>query len=596
VVKECIHWIPPVSGHACLQVELFIDGYEPQRSQRNLDVAEPLQPGGSDKLVFPVGNPFQQPVTITLGLIPHVDGWLFRLEPEILTDVKPAEFREVALTVMPGDLPEDGMPIVDVEAHADGRLIGGFRKIYRPPVPIHRPKDPIYAESEIGVDPYPVIPGQPAKLSVEVRNPTDEPRIVMATFSIAPFGIGLPFKEDYISPNPIRIYVPPHGAARGHVVWTPPEWRGKFCVRVELQDEGHRPVWSQRNIDVAEPLRPGEPHSLTFQVGTWPYSEPVTITLGLINHKREWGASLSKDLLVNVQPGEPVSVTLTVSPPEDAELGSGLPILDVEAYVEGRLLGGFRKLDIPPVPLHKPHEKDYAETEMTIEPDPPQVGEEAKVTVELQNNGSMTSTVLLEFGWAQFGMGIPFTTTGMVPPGQALEIGPVATATTWVTWRPVYSGPHCIQVRLQDPTNGYREMISRRNVEVAEPPPCGETRVFTFTVYNDSPFTATVEIGLISFNVPADWEVTVLPSDTLTLGPFDEGVVTVTVRIPCAGSREALLARQELAALQEEAGSVPTIDVEGYVDGELVGGIELQFPSAVPEGWEIYLPLIMKNH
>jgi len=378
-------------------------------------------------------------------------------------------------------------------------------------------------------------------------------------------------------------------------MWTPPDWRGKFCVRVELQEEGHRPVWSQRNIDVAEPLRPGVPHTLVFPVGSWPYTEPVTITLGLINYKREWGASLSEDLLVNVQPGELVSVSLTVSPTEDAVLGTGMPILDVEAYVEGRLLGGFRKLDIPPIPLHKPHEKEYAETELTIEPDPPQVDEEARVTIELQNNGSMTSTVLLEFGWAQFGMGIPFTTTGMIPPIRSLEIGPVATATTWVTWRPVYSGPQCVQVRLQDPTNAYREMISRRNVEVAEPPPCDETRVFTFTVYNDSPFPATVEMGLISFNVPADWEVTVLPSDTLTLGPFEEGVVTVTVRIPCAGSREALLARQELAALQEESGSVPTIDVEGYIEGELVGGIELQFPSAVPEGWQIYLPLIVKN-
>jgi hypothetical protein len=122
------------------------------------------------------------------------------------------------------------------------------------------------------------------------------------------------------------------------------------------------------------------------------------------------------------------------------------------------------------------------------------------------------------------------------------------------------------------------------------------TQVFTFTVYNDSPFQATVDIGLISFNVPADWEVTVVPSDTLTLEPFGEGVVTVSVKIPCPDTRQALLERQEMAALQEEAGSVPTIDVEGYIEGKRVGGIEIQFTGVLPRPpGEIYLPLIFRN-
>jgi len=39
---------------------------------------------------------------------------------------------------------------------------------------------------------------------------------------------------------------------------------------------------------------------------------------------------------------------------------------------------------------------------------------------------------------------------------------------------------------------------------------------------------------------------------------------------------------------------VPTIDVEGYVGGELVGGIEIQFEGQ--EGRTIYLPVVSKNH
>ena len=70
-----------------------------------------------------------------------------------------------------------------------------------------------------------------------------------------------------------------------------------------LEMAGHEPIWSQRNIDVGEPLRPGVPHDLTFRVGGWPHTEPVTIELGLINHRERWEVDLSKDRLVGVQPG-----------------------------------------------------------------------------------------------------------------------------------------------------------------------------------------------------------------------------------------------------------------------------------------------------
>ena len=46
-------------------------------------------------------------------------------------------------------------------------------------------------------------------------------------------------------------------------------------------------------------------------------------------------------------------------------------------------------------------------------------------------------------------------------------------------------------------------------------------------------------------------------------------------------------------ALQAESGGVPIIDVEGYIDGKLMGGIELQFG---PEpGYQLYLPMTAKQ-
>jgi len=113
--------------------------------------------------------------------------------------------------------------------------------------------------------------------------------------------------------------------------------------------------------------------------------------------------------------------------------------------------------------------------------------------------------------------------------------------------------------------------------------------VYTFTVQNYNPFTATIEIGIISFDVPAGWIVTTEPSQTLKLGPNSEGVVTVTVEIPCS------LALQETYALQEEIGGTPTIDVEAYKNGELVGGIELQLPEAAQDDFTIYLPVVLRD-
>ena len=143
----------------------------------------------------------------------------------------------MTLTVIPpAELPEDGTPIVDVEAFVKGELIGGFRKIYRPPVPIHRPKDPIYAESEIFIHPYPPRAHEPMEVGAEIRNPTSEPQIVQVTFSYANFGIGLPFNPIH---EQIEVEVPPEGVVRPIITWIPPEG-GLWCIQVELAIPGHK--------------------------------------------------------------------------------------------------------------------------------------------------------------------------------------------------------------------------------------------------------------------------------------------------------------------------------------------------------------------
>ena len=82
------------------------------------------------------------------------------------------------------------------------------------------------------------------------------------------------------------------------------------------------------------------------------------------------------------------------------------------------------------------------------------------------------------------------------------------------------------------------------------------------------------------------------PSDPLELGLFSEGVVTVNVKIPCTYSGQSTGLLAAMYSIQEQAGSLPTIDVEGYIEGELVGGIEIQMTG---DGkYNVFLPAMMK--
>ncbi|MGD8585530.1 MAG: hypothetical protein PVJ75_09280, partial [Chloroflexota bacterium] len=406
LVRECIHWVPPVSGHICLEVTLDTPGYAPQRSQRNIDVYEPLVPGEVDSLPFLVGNPFEEPMTITFGLIPHVEGWEFEVVPPEIPNVPPGEMYNVELLVTPPSgmpLPTEEVVVVDVEAYAGGRLIGGFRKIHRPPIQLHPFPDPPYAEREITIHPYPPLAGQPSEICVELRNPTPFPQDVVVRFAWAGFGIGLPFQP---IDGPRFVHLPPYSIVNECIHWVPPV-DGQVCLEVVLEIPGYAPQRSRRNIDVIEPLKPNTPDELIFTVGN-PTDRTADIVLGLVPHLPDWKFELMPDVLPDVQPGEVHSVTLTVVPPADLP-DIGQPIVDVEAFIDGRLIGGFRKIFQPPIPLHPFPDPPFAEREISVHPYPPLAGEPTEVCVEIRNPTATPYDVTAYFAWASFGVGVPFT-------------------------------------------------------------------------------------------------------------------------------------------------------------------------------------------
>ncbi|MFN2286132.1 MAG: hypothetical protein ACK2UQ_17085, partial [Anaerolineae bacterium] len=86
---------------------------------------------------------------------------------------------------------------------------------------------PWYAQEEITVHPAPPVAGQPTEVCAEVVNhDPDNPHSAVLVFSIANFGIGVPFHPVGEAP----VTVPPGGATTGCVVWVPPE-PGHWCIQ-----------------------------------------------------------------------------------------------------------------------------------------------------------------------------------------------------------------------------------------------------------------------------------------------------------------------------------------------------------------------------
>ena len=396
------------------------------------------------------------------------------------------------------------------------------------------------------------------------------------------------------------LTIPPFGAARAKTIWIPP-FGGHFCVQIWLHSAGHKPVWSQRNIDIGEPLKLGESHARRFVIGN-PMTDVVTITLALVNHRPNWTAEVSPTVLTDMAPGMTRTVVLTVTPPlppvgperdrERLSLADERPVVDLEAYVDGVLIGGIRKIAKPPIPLHKPQDRTYAETEINVTPYPLVVSKPSTITTDIVNTGETIQVVRVLFGVANFGFGIPFTTTGIMTTSTVVTLSPGMSQTVSTVWTPPFAGDWCIQIILEDYNNEYPPQKSQRNVHVERRPfkPC-EPFTKEFWLENSTPFTVTVTIGTSAINLPEGWTYSTVPTETV-LGGYHGITVTVTITPPCQIAAQALLSPLAMMDTGGASGP-PTIDVEGYDEkGELMGGIQIQLESITE--YKIYLPIVLK--
>ena len=359
-VNVCVTWVPPFAGNFVFGARLVLAGYPDQDALRAMDVDEPLQPNTPHSLVFIVRNPTSNPATITLGLIPHPPGWSISLSQDVF-NLAGGGVAPCTLTVTPpDDLWIDESVVVDVEGYIGTTLIGGIRKTFSAPLILHHPPDPIFAESEITINPYPPAAGQPTEICALLDNHTAYTQTGTLRFSVANFGIGSSF-------DPISSWMPLSIEARGQqstcTTWVPPTG-GLFDAQVELALAGLPVQVSQRNVEQIIPNYCGE-HELVFPLQNSSGS-PATVSLGLSTSHLpplEWYLALVPSGPFAMDSGEILPVKLEYSIPCDpTDYATGLsappewPVLNVEAIIGGELFSGIQFQFSPQVimPLYLP--------------------------------------------------------------------------------------------------------------------------------------------------------------------------------------------------------------------------------------------------
>jgi len=444
-------------------------------------------------------------------------------------------------------------------------------------------EEPPYAESEIQIHPYPLVTGHPSRVSVKVSNYSSATQVLTVSFQTSPnrFGIGL----DYRSFDAKRVTVPAASNVIVNSSFTPVS-SGHYCLQVKVEGAGYEPVFTQRNLDVTEDLEPGVEDVLTFTVGN-PTATAADILLTVDNTCPGWSAWVAPTALVGVGPdsGDLRQAALHVIPPVATPLGTACHI-DVQAWIKGRLIGGIRKLDVPPVHLPQDVDPPWMEPEISLDPDPPVAGQPTDYCIELQNPLGFTRTVTVAYEVADFGAGIFFTSVAT----RTVDLPPESVADYCVIWTPSTGGTlhRCLQVRLKQP--GYQDQTSQKNIDITRIPfPALDLSEVLAVVRNPYPLAQTLELRPTTYGIGPFWQLQIsdgagnpLPD---VLGPHE----TLNVRVGFAPAGGAATALQEDPLYH--FGDESRVEIEAYVGGTSVGGF-----SAVYEAPNrVYLPLIVRN-
>ncbi len=455
-----------------------------------------------------------------------------------------------------------------------------------PPVtfPNHNPP---YAEQEIQIYPYPLVTGHATDLSVRVRNLLSTTQIITVTFEGASFGIGQSFgptPANAPTHNPRVVTLPALGTVEVHMNWTPIV-SGHYCIRVKIEGQGFAPIYTYRNLDVMEDLRPGVTDVLTFTVGN-PTAAMANVLLVVDNTCPGWNVTVDPTVLLNMAPGEERKAHLNVTPPNPVILGTACHI-DVQGWIGDQLIGGIRKLDVPPVNL--PHaDPSWLEKEISTLPDPLVTGQPGQLCIELNNPFPFTRTVSVDFAVADFGAGMPFAPAGTLT---NIALPPNSIQKYCINWTPPAGGSlhRCVLVTLHQ--NGFHDQTSQRNLQLRRPLVRDISGLYgfeiPFSIGNTKLFTQPLAIDINLIGLPPLVKVHILPDPPPDLKPGE--TMNFVLKLEPIGDVKASAANDDAFIY----GDVVQVDASLKLDGEEVGGFSVQFAPPPPNG-QIFLPMIQR--
>ncbi len=449
--------------------------------------------------------------------------------------------------------------------------------------PLQFPNDePPYAETEIQIMPYPLITGQPSTISVRVSNTSNSAQTVDVSFQTSPnkFGIGLDFNT-FASKT---VTIPGNGNVIVETTFTPVS-SGHYCIQIVVEGPDGQRITTQRNLDVTENLQPGVPDVLDFKVGN-PTTNTGDVTLVVDNTCPGWTAVVNPSILTNMAPGEIRDATLTVTPPNPVTLGTTCHI-DVQGWIGDQLIGGIRKLDVPPV--HLPHDvvPSWMEQEISVIPDPAVAGQPAQICVELQNPLNVPRTVTLEYAVADFGAGIYFTTVAT----QQFTLPPNSIDTYCVNWTPDAGGTlhRCILVTLQQ--DNYADQTSQRNINLVRVNLGNFSDIdLPVLVRNPDLIPHVLEIRPTIYGINPAWQFMVVDEQGNPPPEIIEPGQTLNLRMRLMPP-VALTLRQNNTRLPDfRYGDQSHAEVAVLMDGVEIGGFTLELEAPV-----VWVPIVLKN-
>jgi hypothetical protein len=443
--------------------------------------------------------------------------------------------------------------------------------------------EPMYVEDELQIDPYPLVTGHATILSVRVKNLTVDFQPVTVKFQTSQdrFGIGL----DYATIGVTSLTLPPNAEGEFSSTYIPVA-SGNQCIQAQVSYSGMiAPLVTQRCVDVTEDLTPGVTDKLTIPVRN-NTAAMGDVILVVENTCPGWTASVDPSVLTGMAPGEIRSVTFNVTPPAGGVLGTACHI-DLQAWINGKLIGGIRKLDVPPVHLPENVQPPWEESEISFNPDPPVAGVQGQICVKLVNPLPVIRTVTLDFAVADFGAGIGFTPVAE----EKFNLPPNSIDNYCVKWTPSGSGTlhQCVLVTLKQ--EGFQDQRSQRNMDIVRADP-GDVNGMIIPFVAGNPdlvdHLLSFQIHLVGINPPFGAMIQMMNGEpvpeTIPAGRrFMLRLILMPLMAPGISPLPAV------ASNFDTFGSQPRVEVEQFLDGVSTSGFSVQFQVR-----RLYLPEINK--